>query len=124
MTEFVERRPFSRIHFNAPAELNQGALNVDAEVLDISLKGALLAVPDNTAFDVSTSLSLNIRLNDNVDIAMEGRIAHREPGRIGVACETIDLESIQHLRRLVELNVGDPAVMERELSELIHTAAP
>lgn len=124
MTEFVERRPFSRIYFNAPAELSQGALSVDAEVLDISLKGALLAVPDNTAFDVSASLSLNIRLNDNVDIAMEGRIAHREPGRIGVACETIDLESIQHLRRLVELNVGDPAVMERELSELVHTPTP
>lgn len=124
MTEFEERRPFSRIHFNAPAEVSQGALVVDAEVLDISLKGALLAVPDNTAFDINSSLYLDIRLSGSVDIAMQGRIAHREPGRIGVACETIGLESIQHLRRLVELNVGDPAIMERELSELIHAAGP
>jgi hypothetical protein len=34
-------------------------------------------------------------------------------------CESIDLDSITHLRRLVELNAGDPALLERELTALV-----
>lgn len=114
------RRPFSRVHFNAPARLTQGRLERAAEVLDISLKGALVALPDETVFDGEAPIELFVRLNEQFDIVMQGRIAHRRNQRMGIACESIDLDSIQHLRRLIELNLGDSAAMERELSELIH----
>ena len=42
-----------------------------------------------------------------------------EGGKIGLQCESIDLDSITHLRRLVELNAGDPALLDRELSSLL-----
>ncbi|MCG8610315.1 MAG: hypothetical protein MI864_07240, partial [Pseudomonadales bacterium] len=35
----------------------------------------------------------------------------------------IDLDSITHLKRLIELNVGDPSLIERELSALIDAHA-
>lgn len=116
------RRPFSRVHFNAPASLTQGRLERAAEVLDISLKGALVALPDEQVFDGEAPIELIVRLNEQFDIVMQGRIAHRRSQRVGIACESIDLDSIQHLRRLIELNLGDSAAMERELSELIHGA--
>ena len=37
---------------------------------------------------------------------------------IGFVCRHIDVDSISHLRRLVELNLGDEALLERELAAL------
>lgn len=124
MPQFRDRRhPFSRVHFNAPASLRQGELERAAEVLDISLKGALLALPDEQVLTAETPVELTIRLNDEIEIIMLGRVAHRAPGRVGIACESIDLESIQRLRRLIELNLGDSSAMERQLSELIQPSS-
>ncbi len=35
-------------------------------------------------------------------------------------CEHIDIDSITHLKRLIELNLGDEALLHRELAHLIH----
>jgi hypothetical protein len=37
---------------------------------------------------------------------------------LGFVCQYIDLDSISHLRRLVELNLGDGSLLERELAAL------
>jgi hypothetical protein len=34
-------------------------------------------------------------------------------------CKEIDLDSISHLRRLIELNLGDQEELERELGALL-----
>lgn len=52
-------------------------------------------------------------------IAMAGELAHVAGDHAGVICRSIDLESITHLRRLIEMNLGDPAASERELKALI-----
>jgi hypothetical protein len=54
---------------------------------------------------------------------MAGELAHVEAGHAGVLCRSIDLESITHLRRLIEVNLGDPAASERELKALIAAAS-
>jgi len=51
---------------------------------------------------------------------MTASVAHIDPTRIGFICEHIDLDSITHLKRLVELNLGDEELLHRELSSLIH----
>ena len=37
----------------------------------------------------------------------------------GLICRNLDIDSATHLRRLVELNLGDPKLLERELSALV-----
>lgn len=59
----------------------------------------------------------------DIHIAMAGELAHVEAGHAGVLCRSIDLESITHLRRLIEVNLGDPAASERELKALIAAAS-
>jgi hypothetical protein len=34
-------------------------------------------------------------------------------------CENIDIDSITHLRRLVDLNAGDASLLDREFSALL-----
>jgi hypothetical protein len=49
---------------------------------------------------------------------MDVVIAHQQNDELGVRCVDIDLDSITHLRRLVELNLGETELLERELSAL------
>ena len=49
---------------------------------------------------------------------MQGTITHIEETHMGIRCDQIDMESISHLRRLAELNLGDAQLVERELEAL------
>ncbi|HET8538701.1 MAG TPA: PilZ domain-containing protein [Anaeromyxobacter sp.] len=115
-----ERRRFSRIAFHRPADLDVRIAQGTCEVLDVSLKGALVEVPYGFPAHVGQRCTLVIRLDaGDVAIRMEGEIVHREGTQAGIRCVEIDLESISHLRRIVELNVGDEDVLHRELSALV-----
>lgn len=119
-----ERRLHSRIPFqSSSATLVLADRRADVRVLDLSLKGALVRLPaDQAKPGLGAPCTLQLRLNDataDVDIALQGRIAHTDNDCVGIACLTIDLDSITHLRRLVELNLGDSTLLERELSALV-----
>lgn len=114
------RRRFSRIQFHRAAELVLGTDRVAVEVIDISLNGALVQVPSGFAGRTGQPCSLSIRLEPSESyIRMIGEMAHVEAGRVGIRREEIDLESMAHLRRLVELNLGDPALLDREFDALV-----
>lgn len=117
-----ERRHFKRILFDADAELQCGDQACDVHLLDVSLKGALVELRDKTQLhpDAGQDVSLDIKLDDSVHIMMQGPVTHVEGDHIGVECSAIDIESITHLRRLVELNLGDSQVLDRELAALYH----
>ena len=114
------RRRFSRIQFHRAAELVLGTDRFPVEVIDISLNGALLEVPPGFPGRAGQPCSLSIRLEPSESyIRMIGEMAHVEPGRVGVRREEIDLESMAHLRRLVELNLGDASLLDREFDALV-----
>jgi hypothetical protein len=121
MARVDERRRFSRITFHRPSELDAAGDQVSCELLDVSLKGALAEAPASFGGRVGQRCTLTIWLDagDDAVIRMDGVIAHREGAQVGVRCTDVDLDSIAHLRRLVELNLGDEELLHRELSALI-----
>lgn len=62
---------------------------------------------------------LKLATDDTATIMMSVELVHKEKGRLGFKCKHIDIDSITHLRRLVELNLGNADMLERELSALI-----
>ncbi len=119
-----ERRRFSRITFHRPAVLQVGRTRAVAEVLDVSLKGALLEVGASAGVQVDQACTLEIRLDaGEAAIRMEGTVVHLRNGLVGVRCDTIDLDSVAHLRRIVELNLADDALLHRELAALVRAHA-
>lgn len=114
-----ERRRFSRIDFDARVEIAQGTKNWQAQLLDISLKGVLLAKIGSCQPQVKIPVLVKIILSDLTSIAMSTRVIQDTPEQLRLACDSIDIDSISHLRRLIELNIGDEKAMSRELSELI-----
>lgn len=117
-----DRRQFSRIAFHTPASLDLPDGHVDVVLLDISLKGALIRLPAETAFGEGAVCVLRIQLDEAESgdlISMDARVAHVEGRNAGLLCRTIDIDSVTHLRRLVELNLGDPILLDREFSALV-----
>ena len=116
----TESRRFSRIPFESDSELVMEGQRFRTHLVDISLKGALIERPGDfeTEADRPVQLEVNLGASDAV-ISMKCEIAHLTADRVGLRCVSIDLDSIAHLRRLVELNSGDPKLVERELSALL-----
>ncbi len=113
-----ERRNFSRIRFDGNTELILGNQRWRTELVDISLKGLLVAIPKDWDLSIAEQLRAQITLAEDAIINMDVIPRHREDGVIGFECEHIDIDSITHLRQLIALNLGDETLLERELAAL------
>ncbi|MBH9576083.1 PilZ domain-containing protein [Inhella proteolytica] len=118
MSAHEERRQFARIHFDAQAQLSTVDTRLDVQLLDISLQGALVRLPAGLRVEPGEPCLLALRLGD-VTIKMAAELAHVKADHAGLQCRSIDLESISHLRRLVEVNLGKRELLERELRALV-----
>lgn len=115
----TEHRHHQRILFETPVRMIIKGEKIRSTAMDISLKGALIKRPDNWSADVGDSGLLQIELNNGETIIeMDVTVAHCEDAKVGFHCDHIDIDSITHLRRLVELNLGDEELLNRELSHL------
>lgn len=114
-----ERRNFHRVIFDAPITLTQGDQQWQAQLIDISLKGALVSQPDGFPAQSGVETQIDIQFNDvEQPVTMQTAVAHVEDEHIGLNCHHIDMESITFLRRLLELNLGDDKLLERDLQAL------
>ncbi len=119
-SEFKEQRRFSRISFAANVQLVGTKGSWRSQLIDLSLKGALITAPRDWSGQPGEHFLLELALDnaEEVVIRMAVSVSHLANEHIGFRCEHIDLESISHLRRLVELNLGDAGLLDRELSAL------
>jgi hypothetical protein len=113
-----ERRRFHRIAFDAPTEIIQGERSWAVELHDVSLKGLLVKRPGTWNGDPHQPFEASIRLADDTCVRMEVVLTRTQDNLLGFVCRHIDLDSISHLRRLVELNLSDESLLERELAAL------
>lgn len=115
-----QRRQYSRIAFTSPAQLLLAAQTLTVLVRDLSLRGALVELPAPLDLCPGAAAELRIALDDaGGQICMQASVAHIEERRAGLACRSIDVDSISHLRRLVALNAGDSELLQRELATLL-----
>ena len=118
-----QRRVFTRIPFQVDYRLHDP--NKDnhwvGQVIDLSLKGALIECPDKFEPVNGDEYVLELILaEDELKVVMLVSIVHAEKGHIGFHCHHIDLESLSHLRKILEYNLGKPELVEREIKEMMH----
>jgi len=117
----TDNRRFQRILFDRRISLEVADTSLQCELADISMRGALVRNCTGPSPDAGAKCQLIIDLDESskTQIVMKGSIAHKEDNTIGVRCESIDLDSMAHLRRLVEINLADPALLEREFQSIL-----
>lgn len=114
-----ERRKFSRILFAASASLHQGNEHWQTTILDLSLNGALVEEPHdfiNSGKPIQLSFTLP---ESDIELQMQTELVHQRNAQLGLKCNFIDVDSISHLKRMVELNLGDATLLNRELAFFI-----
>ncbi len=114
-----ERRQYSRVNFNAKVDLTQNNSHFSSTIIDLSLNGILLDTPQNYELRADIPAMANIKLGDDTEISMSISLVHSSSEVLGFRCESIDVDSIGHLRRLIELNLEDDNAAERVLNELV-----
>ena len=123
MSSFTEKRRFTRIPFEAETRITDPPTGATSSVqlLDISLKGALTTLPPAMQLKIGGSYVLELLLaasDTEITLKMEAHLIHTGEEYIGFQYQHMDLDTATHLHRLIELNLGDEKLMERELAEL------
>jgi c-di-GMP-binding flagellar brake protein YcgR len=117
-TQQTERRTNNRIPFVAEILMQCGNEEWSCNLLDISLKGMLVEPPENLDINLNNPCGMALFLGENISIHARVNITRSTNGNWGLKWLQIDANSLQHLRRLIELNSDDPTMLTRELSEL------
>ncbi len=112
------RRQFTRILFSITAELTIEDIDYPVSIHDISLNGALVTLTRSKQGLKGKLGTLNFLLNNQSQVTMHIAVVHEHNDEIGLQCNAIDIDSVSHLRRLIELNLGDDAQLHKELSQL------
>lgn len=121
-------RRYYRMVYATPAQLIQGDDSWDTKLLDLSLQGAMVEIPQNWGGQEGEDYHLRFSLAES-DVVIEMDVIlkkiHANKG-LGLQCHHIDIDSATHLKRMIELNVGDDDELHRELELLIvdHEAMP
>lgn len=114
-----DRRRFWRASFKSDAIVKIGHKAIHGHLIDISIRGALIEIPAEAQIEPQSPCCLKLALANDAKIEMQGTVVHRNEQNIGIRCEQIDIDSMTHLRRLLELNSGDSSLLERDLGTLI-----
>ena len=114
-----ERREYQRVSFKHSARLIKDGQTLDCQIIDLSIHGVLLRPDEELPSSIDSSFLLEISLDNEVaGINMTIKLAHRNPDSLGFVCEKIDIDSISHLRKVVEFNSGDSARLDRDFETL------
>lgn len=113
-----ERRQYTRIPFNAEILMQSGNEEWTCNLLDISLNGMLVEPPHDMNINPNNPCAVALFLSDDVIINIRVRIRHTAADRWGLEFINIDVESLQHLRHLLESHLQDNDLINRELAQL------
>ncbi|MGL1958936.1 MAG: PilZ domain-containing protein [Colwellia sp.] len=117
------RRQFSRILFSIKAQLIVEDNTYPVSIHDISLNGALVSAIHAEQPIKGKLGTLSFELSDGEStVTMHIAVVHEHKDETGLQCNAIDIDSITHLRRLVELNLGDSEQLNKELNQLTRSS--
>lgn len=114
----TERRRFRRFPIEGSVRLYSGSMMWSTELIDLSLRGVLVVEPAEWQGAAGARFRVDLRLEGGVLIGMAVAFVGPRNGGLAFACNRIDIDSFTRLKRLVELNVGNTDILNRELGAL------
>lgn len=117
------KRNFRRIDFRSEASIHSDGREQSCELVDLALQGALFDSPARLPLTIGQHVELSIFLPES-DVCMdfEGKLIHQSGSHYGFLFISEDDVSMGHLRRLLELNIGDAEQVEKEFAHWLQQA--
>lgn len=126
-----EKRQFKRLALSLPGRLALKGHALPVQIKDISLKGALVALEQDTtettiAVDLTKDASGHLVILADPEevplLELNVQLLRDQSGMIAVTWPTIDLDNLTQLREILVINLADEALIERDLLELFRPA--
>ena len=119
------KRHFKRINFDAEASIEWEKDDYKLTVVNLSLNGALLETNQNVPFLIGDVFDLKIHLfASDIVLQFKAKLVHEEQNTFGVRFLSEDVDTITHLRKVLELNLGDPEEVCDEMRFLVDMKDP
>jgi len=115
---YNERRKKTRVDFSTEVVLKSGPDKIvsKADSRDISFKG--LFISTDKEIPIKTSCDIEIHLSgpsSSLILHMKGKIVRRNASGLGIAFDSIDVDSYFHLKNLLMYNASEPDKIEEEI---------
>jgi len=117
----TERRQTTRVSFRAEARLCTDGTQWPCELLNISVKGALLTRPSGWPGSDGDRCLLEIGLEGGRPVEMEINIVRVESEKIACDWDMFDVAGFMQLRAMLERQLGDPALVAREMASMVES---
>jgi c-di-GMP-binding flagellar brake protein YcgR len=112
-----EKRRFLRVPLEGEARLAFRGHSRPVELVDLSLRGALVESEGILPAQVDSDCELTLVLDEaGPTIPIECRVTHHQGRRLGIEFLRVDVDAMQHIRRLLELNAGDEDISLEHLA--------
>lgn len=116
-----EKRDYHRVPFKCHSKINVVDQSYPCELLDISMRGVLLDVTPPQDIGLGSLCQIDIAFAScDIHLKFDAELVHREENHYGFRIESLDIDSLTHLRRLLELNYGDADEIDQELFHWLH----
>ena len=116
-----DKRHYHRVPFKCHSQVTVVDRCYPCELLDISLRGVLLELDPAEPIGLGSLCNIDIALAScDIHLQFDAKLVHREESHYGFTIESLDLESMAHLRRLLELNYGDADAINQEFFHWLH----
>ena len=110
------QRRFERTDFHVKGFVIIDGQECPVNVINISLKGILVEPEESINHEINKIYPLRISLpHSEISIQTESKLIHDRDGQCGFRFESVEAESMIHLRRLLELNISSDEEVEKEL---------
>ncbi|MCG7530829.1 PilZ domain-containing protein [Psychrobium sp. MM17-31] len=113
-----EKRIFQRVLFSHDAKLICNGESHTVQVLDLSMHGFLCTQPSSAHINLNDEATLIMTLEQGRKIVMESTVVHIENSHLGMDCHHIDIDSVSELKRLIQLNLANDELLNRDLGLL------
>ncbi|MGB7931581.1 MAG: FHA domain-containing protein [Gammaproteobacteria bacterium] len=114
----TSQRHFTRISLHAPALLSTLDEEWETRLIDLSLTGALVELPDGWVARTGMHYTLRVQLANHSYFSTEVVIRQADSERLGMAFADLDEHGKDVIRWLMEINLGDASLLKHELSDL------
>ncbi|MCA1753390.1 MAG: PilZ domain-containing protein [Spirochaeta sp.] len=114
----MERRKNVRTDFVMHGWVDFGDDVVDCTVLDLSLRGCMLRLSTIPDQGINPDVVVHLKLAEEITIESTASIVATHGSECRLEFRVMDVDSLAHLRRLMELNTADEEEITKELHEL------
>lgn len=112
-----EKRNYRRINFQTEAEINIDAVSHHCELVDLALQGALFRSEQELPLSIGDKTVLTIELpSSELCLNFNGELIHQRGQFYGFLFVSENAVTMGHLRRLLELNVGNAEEVDKEFN--------